>query len=396
MKKNLIAIAVSGVFLTGLAHAADPVASGKDTNWQLYGVADIYVGKDSVGAPLATSAADKTHLGAGGLYGSRLGFKGWQEVSPGLKADFVYETGVSVDATAASSLGNRQSYVGLTGGFGQVRFGRQYTELDQITGAVSVDGNIRWEGSWGSFKIADTALSVSVAGTGAADDIIGPRVDNALTYRNTMGPVTIGVQHALGEAASNAVTSGVKTTAFTGDTTSFSAAFSQGDLNLVLGYATRGTSGVAATKAPGLNDAKDAVIVKSTDASTNSIDGYTLGGSYNLQVVKVFLGYSSATDKTTTYKAAAPAGTEIKTDITRTNLGVTIPVGADGSYALVQYAESAIKIDGASAKATTFTLGYNHQLGKNVNGYARFAQTGYDTDVKTATSLYGVGLRYSF
>ncbi len=366
MKKNLIAIAVSGVFLTGLAHAADPVASGKDTNWQLYGVADVFVGKDSVGGAGAASAVDTTKLGNNGLSGSRLGFKGWQEVSPGLKADFVYETGVSVDATAASSLGNRQSYVGLTGGFGQVRFGRQYTELDQITGAVSVDGNIGWEGKGG------------FTGTGAADDIIGARVDNALTYRNTMGPLTIGVQHALGEAPSNAVTSGVTTTAFTGDTTSFSAAFSQGDLNLVLGYATRGTSGVAAT------------------SSTNSIDGYTLGGSYNLQVVKVFLGYSSATDKTTTYTAAVPAGTEVKTDITRTNLGVTIPVGADGSYALAQYAESAIKVGGDSAKATTFTLGYNHQLGKNVNGYARFAQTGYDTLVKTATSLYGVGLRYSF
>ncbi len=368
MKKNLIAIAVSGVFLTGLAHAADPVASGKDTNWQLYGVADIYVGKDSVGGAGVASAVDTTKLGAGGLSGSRLGFKGWQEVGPGLKADFVYETGVSVDATAASSLGNRQSYVGLTGGFGQVRFGRQYTELNQITGAVSVDGNIGWEGNGGKDGFT---------GTGAADDIIGTRVDNALTYRNTMGPVTIGVQHALGEAPSNAVTSGTGTTAFTGDTTSFSAAFSQGDLNLVLGYATRGTSGVAAT------------------SRTNSIDGYTLGGSYNLQVVKVFLGYSSATAKATTYTTAVPAGTEIKTDTTRTNLGVTIPVGADGSYALVQYAQSAVK-DATTKTATTFTLGYTHQLGKNVNGYARFAQTGYDTDVKTATSLYGVGLRYSF
>ncbi|AKJ31775.1 porin [Caldimonas brevitalea] len=56
---------------------------------------------------------------------SRLGFKGTEDLGGGLKAVFQLEHGFNVDdgKTASASFWGRESWVGLAGGFGTVRFG---------------------------------------------------------------------------------------------------------------------------------------------------------------------------------------------------------------------------------------------------------------------------------
>ncbi|MDZ4188831.1 MAG: porin, partial [Hydrogenophaga sp.] len=121
MKKSLIAIAV-------LAAAG---AASAQSSLNLYGVADVWIGK--------AKGAD-AQLGSGGLAGSRVGFKGTEDLGGGLKAHFTLEQGVDLDTGSAAAAGlafSRQAHVGFSGGFGSVKLGRSFTALDDINGAAN-------------------------------------------------------------------------------------------------------------------------------------------------------------------------------------------------------------------------------------------------------------------
>lgn len=75
----------------------------------------------------------------GAMQASRLGYRGVEDLGGGLKALFVLETGVNVDAGTFAQGGagfGRRSVVGLEGGFGTVLVGRQPDFLDDM-GAMS-------------------------------------------------------------------------------------------------------------------------------------------------------------------------------------------------------------------------------------------------------------------
>ncbi|MFN3492878.1 MAG: porin [Hydrogenophaga sp.] len=114
MKRSLIALAVIAV--AGAAQAQSSVT--------LYGIADVVLHKDK---------DEATKLTSGGLSSSRLGFKGEEDLGGGLSAVFKLEGGLAIDTGTADALKfNRESYVGLAGGFGEVRFGKNWTAYDDI------------------------------------------------------------------------------------------------------------------------------------------------------------------------------------------------------------------------------------------------------------------------
>ncbi len=122
MKKSLIAVA---------ALAAMSAASAQ-SSLNVYGVADVIIHKDDVrGEP-----SKPTKMTNGGVSGSRLGFKGTEDLGGGLKANFLLEEGIDLTSGAAAGF-NRQAYVGLGGGFGEVKFGNVYTAYDDISGATN-------------------------------------------------------------------------------------------------------------------------------------------------------------------------------------------------------------------------------------------------------------------
>ncbi len=119
MKKSLIALAVLGV--AGVAHAQSSVT--------LYGIVDVGIIKDK---------GEATALSSGLLSSSRLGFKGTEDLGGGLSALFVLEGGLSVDdGTSGGFKFDRESYVGLGGGFGEIRFGKIWTAYDDIAWNVN-------------------------------------------------------------------------------------------------------------------------------------------------------------------------------------------------------------------------------------------------------------------
>lgn len=109
--------------LHGQAHAQS--ASPAPSSIKIYGVADAGLVLERGGPAGAT-----TSLTSGVASGSRLGFKGTEDLGGGLAAGFVIEGGINLDSGASGQGGlafGRQSYVSLGGPLGTLSAGRQYS-----------------------------------------------------------------------------------------------------------------------------------------------------------------------------------------------------------------------------------------------------------------------------
>ena len=133
MNKKLMAVAVAGALAAPVAMAQSNVTiSGR-----------MSLGVDTYAATGATQTASSGLSSRNRIWdnGSRVTIAGNEDLGNGLKADFYVETGFNADngllspngsnsATLINSsnvggLGSRIAYVGVSGGFGSVRFGRQ-------------------------------------------------------------------------------------------------------------------------------------------------------------------------------------------------------------------------------------------------------------------------------
>lgn len=174
MKKSLIALAV----LTSVAGVAQAQSSV-----QLYGIVDLSFVKDN-GTPL--------NMVSGAVSGSRWGLKGSEDLGGGLNANFLLESGFAADTGAAAAAGfQRQSYVGLSGGFGEVKLGNVYTAYDDISGATN--------------PVFDSALSPTAVFQSTGYNYI-PR-NNIYYATPSFGGISGAVSYALDEVKGNRIVS---------------------------------------------------------------------------------------------------------------------------------------------------------------------------------------------
>jgi len=115
MQKKLIALAVAGLV---------SVPAFAQSNVTIYGRMDVGVfNKDDA------NGNGVTRVDSSGWTTSRLGFKGSEDLGNGLKAIFQIETRLENDSS--STFGSaRDTFVGLTGGFGTLIAGRNSTPLN--------------------------------------------------------------------------------------------------------------------------------------------------------------------------------------------------------------------------------------------------------------------------
>ena len=123
MKKSLIALAI--------ASAVSAPAFAATSNVDIYGVLNMsvnYVDQDVSGTQNSVNVTSSA---------SRIGFKGAEDLGGGLAAIWQIETGFNADepnSTGSSSgqLGNRNTFVGLKGGFGTVLAGNHDTPMKML------------------------------------------------------------------------------------------------------------------------------------------------------------------------------------------------------------------------------------------------------------------------
>lgn len=100
---------------SSLVLALVPLAAYAQSNTSVYGRLDLSVDSIKTGPISRIQMRDNA---------SRLGFRGVEDLGGGLKAAFGLEMGLTADTGASTTPAFRNSYVGLTGGFGAIALGR--------------------------------------------------------------------------------------------------------------------------------------------------------------------------------------------------------------------------------------------------------------------------------
>lgn len=253
MKKTLIALAV--VAVSGAAFAQSSVT--------VYGKVDIGI-SNAIGGNAAAPA--KAETGLNEASGSRLGFRGTEDLGGGLKANFILEHRFQPDTgaqTNAAAFWHGRSIVGLSGGFGKVDFGRDYSAAFWTASGADVFG---YDG------VASNANITNAGGTNLT------RLPNGIFYTSpTMGGFTAQGSYSFKETAA----AGVK------NATSVRLAYAAGPLS----------ASVAASK------------------NANNTDYSAFGAAYDFGMAKANLLIS---------KGETVAGA----DIDGMTLGLVVPMGA--------------------------------------------------------------------
>lgn len=257
MKKTLVAVSVLGAF-AGSALAADV---------KLYGILDTGVGYSHI--DMDTSGVDDVdsfEMKSGVGSGSRWGLKGTEDLGNGLTVGFILENGFDSDDGSEDSTGvmfNRESSLFLEGSFGKLAFGRMGA-LNSGQSSWSKVGMINAFGtSYGEFT-AQASNVFSLAG----------QWDNMIAYETPdFAGFKLFAQYGMGsndnenESSSNRFYSlGV-----TYNNGPFAGYFAVDSINYK-------TAKFSQSEWPNNGDDID-------DSLT-----VTLGGSYDFDVVKIYLG----------------------------------------------------------------------------------------------------------
>lgn len=180
MKKTPIA-ALLCTLLASAPALAQPAASSVT----IYGLVDACAARADLGASTLNA------LGGGCSYGSRLGFRGSEDLGGGQRAYFTLESGFGLDTGTIGQGGRffgRKSLVGLSGAWGAVEAGRDYAPAFYIVQPVDPMGL--------GIGTASSTIWTGAPSTGAA------RVDNAINYLSpNWSGVSLRVQFAPGEQA---------------------------------------------------------------------------------------------------------------------------------------------------------------------------------------------------
>ncbi|HEY0857614.1 MAG TPA: porin [Albitalea sp.] len=185
--------ALGAVALAGAA-AAHAQANSSVT---VYGVVDAYV-------QAANGASTLTRVQSGGLNGSRLGFKGSEDLGNGLRALFTIESGINLDdgSNGQGAFWGRQAFVGLASPYGQLTLGRQYGSVYTLSSDFSAFSNgpvgpsTSVIGGFGGYEPVRGSANASTGNGGPA------RINNSIKYESpSFSGFKAGAVYGLGEVA---------------------------------------------------------------------------------------------------------------------------------------------------------------------------------------------------
>ena len=325
MKKSLLAFAVLGT-LAGAASAQ----SNSTTVYGLVNIGLVYSKSDI--------AATRWGIDSGGWWGSRLGFRGTEDLGNGTSAIYQLEAGFSPDTGALGQGGRifgRHAWVGLKGDFGTLRIGRAWTPSYTLLTDVIDPFEDGMSGAAGAFFGRNIYTAIDI------------RMQNAVFYAKSFGPLKADMAYSFGEANGDTKANSQISTGFT---------YTVGPLKAVLGYED-------------MNDA----------AGTGAAKHIFVGGAYAFGDTKLHFGI----DKQKTDAAGVTT-----VDANDVLVGLTIPVGA--GRILVSY-NRLNDNTAANVDLAKYALGYTHALSKRTALFTTLSHT----DLADA-NRFDFGIRHMF
>lgn len=315
MKKSLLALAVLGAF-AGAASAQSSVT--------VYGFVNLGVGKaltnsaSTVAVPTITGTTDKSVLDGAG---SRLGFRGVEDLGGGYKALFGMEHRFDPDTGTQNSsrFWNGYSTVGLSGPFGTINLGRQYTPTFSL-----IQNQIDPFGGDNQGALRQVGLQFSPAKIRFADSI---RYDFSASGFNFAA--------AIGESGANNPAGDGEDKPY-----AFALNYAAGPLFVGAGYENP------------------------ADSDDNL---WTIGARYNFGFATFSAGYSKG-------------NTENDLSIKGWLVGVVVPVG--GGDFKAGYAKNDLDLNG---DLTKWSLGYHYYMSKRTKLFGEYAKAGGDRAIGPKT-----------
>ncbi|MDC8757183.1 porin [Janthinobacterium fluminis] len=255
----------------------------------------------------------KLSIGSNGqYYPNRLGFIGSEDLGDGMKVHFKLESGFNTGTGALDNSGgrlfNRSSWVGVSGKWGQLNFGHQYT-IAFFTANDYDPFNYKY------------AYIIPVSAATA-----GGRYDNNIQYTGTFGAYKVRAEYAPGEKAGNAGTNTAKAVGLS---------YADGPLNWGGAYSRRDVDGYSDTH-------------------------YTVGGAYKTGGWRLAAGYMDD-------KLATATGSDSTTKNAWGGLSYDVSPQLIVTGAYYQTKVSVANIGGAKKLAM---LGVVYYLSKRSNLYA--------------------------
>jgi predicted porin len=305
----------------------------------IYGVADAGIVAERGGG-----AGNLQTVSSGVASGSRIGFKGKEDLGGGTSAFFVLENGYNMDSGAAGQGGllfGRQAYVGLSGAAGSVSFGRQYSPYYKATRDI-VD-----------------PFCIGMAGNAQNIFAANARVDNSVEYLTPkVSGFSADVIYGMGEAAGDSARN---------RSIGAAASYDVGPLSLVLAHHRR-------NDAAGLSHSRNTM----------------LGGRYRFGVAVGHAAYSRNRDL---------SGNGSKDAL----LALSVTAGGGKIIAsLIEHRGDA----GAAARARQAAIGYVHSLSRRTDWYTSYGhivdrngatfKVGNATDAGSGTTGMNLGVRHVF
>ena len=363
MKKTLVAVAAMAAVTGALAQAT------------IYGNIDQALTKSRT-TVAGTQTKSTTGMSSYQMGSSQIGFKGEEDLGSGLKASFLHEMGVFTEQNGGDL--TRQAYVGLSGGFGAVRIGKQYSmSFFNLIGSDPLGAT----GGTGALYVGNLLL-----GNQGADGDNPLRQTNAIQYE---APTFIpGVRIGLTKVFNGADTGdGSKPKA--ADSTGYALLYTSGPLNV--GYTSDSikAQSIALIKTAPQSSVLNANGTITTTAAVAGVDAAassttkltTFAAQYDLGMAK--LSYSDG--------KIANNGKGVKSSMT----GISVPMGA----ATLMLTSSTGKADtlGAETKFKGAQYGANYALSKRTVAYLHINNsTATQRTVSTKVNGYGLGIHHSF
>ncbi len=340
MKKSLIALAAL-VTVAGAASAQSSVT--------VYGKIDLGLVLDS-----GNAAGKSVRVSSGVSGGSRLGFKGVEDLGGGMKAAFQIETGLCADSaagapnfcTGSNQFMGRQAHGDLSGAFGSISGGRQYSLGFNNLATIDPFGQ-------GFAPVINNLV-----------DGAGVRLNNAFHYTT---PVFSGLT-ASGEVALGEQTGNWRAGRVLG-----------GSVNYASGPAYAGAVFYEVDNANGRGVARK---------------DYQLGGTYDFGVVKIHALLMKATGRPTVGPAL---------DTFDAMAGVTIPLaGGNLMASYIRHDDKGV----LNRDAGQIGAGYVYPLSKRTSVYTSFARianrhgatftVGNATEAGTGPRSFDLGVVHNF
>lgn len=376
MQQKLIALAIMSTTasLSGVAFA--------QSNVTIYGVADATFDIINVSGGSAALSGNTPNFTRVSTNGSRIGFKGSENLGNGLTALFQFESNANFDSGGALGT-SRDSFVGLSGDFGKVILGNLSTPtrafsalLDVNAGNDGIGTNYALLGKLGG-ALANAGKGVPAVGADASRSatsasLFDTRFSNSIAY---ITPSFSGLQATAGYMANENKTDtpGAKTNASGYD---LGLNYTNGPVLVGLTYADISSKNDVAASAYGSG------ALKTYLGADQKLKEFRLGGKYDFGVATLRALYART--------KAEGSLNDVKQTVW--GMGGTYNVTANGKLTAQYYhAGDLDKSTGAddNTGAKFYTLGYEHSLSKRTLLKANYAYL--KNDDKTATNGFGGG-----